>query len=194
LPEWGRISSPISTRTYDSFGNLVTSSGSIVNNFRYTGREWDAETGLYYYRARYYDQQSGRFLREDPLGFAVGQNHSLYVSNNPVKRKDPLGLWQANIGGGEGLGGMLSLGYNSGQWNFAFYTGLGEGVFIDYDPMDSGGCHKYPGGGETRAHGGISFGPDVSFDVDDTIPWEGRPNLDVSINVPGGRRYYLESR
>ncbi|HET6932216.1 MAG TPA: RHS repeat-associated core domain-containing protein, partial [Candidatus Acidoferrum sp.] len=41
--------------TYDSFGNIVATSGSIVNNFRYTGREWDTETSLYYYRARYYD-------------------------------------------------------------------------------------------------------------------------------------------
>jgi FlaA1/EpsC-like NDP-sugar epimerase len=38
--------------TYDSFGNLVASSGSLVNSFRYAGREFDAETSLYYYRAK----------------------------------------------------------------------------------------------------------------------------------------------
>lgn len=38
--------------TYDSFGNIVATSGSIVNNFRYTGREFDTETNLYYYRAK----------------------------------------------------------------------------------------------------------------------------------------------
>ena len=41
-----------SSYTYDSFGNLVASSGSLVNSFRYTGREFDAETSLYYYRAK----------------------------------------------------------------------------------------------------------------------------------------------
>src|ERR1700674_5443528 len=43
------------TYTYDSFGNLTASSGSLTNSFRYTGREFDTEPSLYYYRARYYD-------------------------------------------------------------------------------------------------------------------------------------------
>jgi RHS repeat-associated protein len=41
--------------TYDSFGKLTASTGSLVNPFQYTARESDTETGLYYYRARYYD-------------------------------------------------------------------------------------------------------------------------------------------
>jgi YD repeat-containing protein len=41
--------------TYDSFGNLTASTVSLTNSFRYTGREFDTETSLYYYRARYYD-------------------------------------------------------------------------------------------------------------------------------------------
>ena len=51
-----------------SFGNIIATSGSIVNNFRYTGREFDTETSLYYYRSRYYDPAQGRFLSEDPYG------------------------------------------------------------------------------------------------------------------------------
>lgn len=51
------------TYTYDSFGALSASSGSVVNPFQYTGREWDSETGIYYYRARYYDSGVGRFVR-----------------------------------------------------------------------------------------------------------------------------------
>jgi len=50
------------TYTYDSFGKLTASTGSLVNPFRYTARESDIETGLYYYRARYYDLNAGRFL------------------------------------------------------------------------------------------------------------------------------------
>jgi YD repeat-containing protein len=46
--------SPLATYTYDAFGR-TTATGTLFNPFQYTGREWDAETGLYYYRARYYD-------------------------------------------------------------------------------------------------------------------------------------------
>src|SRR5262249_51657550 len=56
--------------TYDSFGNLNASSGSLVNPFQFTAREFDSESALYFYRARYYDPGTGRFLSEDPLRFA----------------------------------------------------------------------------------------------------------------------------
>jgi len=78
--------------TYDTFGSLAASSGSVVNPFRYTAREWDAETGLYFYRARYFDQTSGRFLSEDPLQFGAGSNFYPYVFNNPTALGDPSGL------------------------------------------------------------------------------------------------------
>src|SRR5882672_10364750 len=58
---------------YDSFGNVISSTGSFIQPFRYTSREWNAETGLYYYRARYYDPIIGRFLSEDPLGMELGR-------------------------------------------------------------------------------------------------------------------------
>jgi len=80
-----------STYTYDSFGNLVASSGSIVNNFRYTGREFDPEASLYYYRARYYDPHAGRFLSEDPVGFLGGINKYNYVFSDPANWVDNRG-------------------------------------------------------------------------------------------------------
>src|SRR5271156_4793980 len=80
------------TYTYDSFGKLTASTGSLVNPFRYTARESDTETGLYYYRARYYDPTTGKFLSEDPIHFAGSINFYSYVSNNPVLRIDPSGL------------------------------------------------------------------------------------------------------
>ena len=80
------------TYTYDSFGNLTASTGSVVNPLQYTGRESDAETGLYYYRARYYDPATGRLLSEDPIVFMGGSNFYRYSFNNPVNFIDPSGL------------------------------------------------------------------------------------------------------
>ncbi len=79
------------TYGYDSFGKQTSSSGSLTNPFRYTARESDTETGLYYYRARYYDQNAGRFLSEDPLGFDAGSNFYDYAANEPTMYDDPLG-------------------------------------------------------------------------------------------------------
>ena len=81
------------TYTYDSHGRLSSSSGTLVNPFQYAGREFDSETGLYYYRARYYDSSTGRFLSEDPLEFEGGDvDLYRYVANNPVMYIDPDGL------------------------------------------------------------------------------------------------------
>lgn len=80
------------TYTFDSFGNQTASSGSLTNPFRFTGRELDSETNLYYFRARYVDQSTGRFLSEDPLSFDGGNNSYTYTRNSPIGFKDPLGL------------------------------------------------------------------------------------------------------
>jgi RHS repeat-associated protein len=82
------------TYTYDSFGKLTASTGSLVNSFQYTARESDTETGLYYYRARYYDQTSGRFLSEDPIRLDAGINFYSYVGNAPANFSDPSGQLQ----------------------------------------------------------------------------------------------------
>jgi RHS repeat-associated protein len=76
--------------SYDSFGNHVASSRT---RYTYTGRERDADTGLMYYRARFYDPQTGRFISEDPLGFGGGDiNLYGYVWQSPLRFRDPLGL------------------------------------------------------------------------------------------------------
>jgi RHS repeat-associated protein len=80
--------------TYDSFGKITSqTNSSITTIFGYTGREYDGETEQYYYRARYYDQNIGRFVSEDPIGFAAGDpNIYRYVGNSPTNFVDPLGL------------------------------------------------------------------------------------------------------
>ena len=80
------------TYTYDSFGKLTASTGTITNTLQYTAREFDSETGLSFYRARYYDPVTGRFISEDPLRFLSDINFYRYVFNSPVNFIDPLGL------------------------------------------------------------------------------------------------------
>jgi len=77
---------------YDSFGNMSAKQNQFGQPYTYTAREWDKETGLYYYRARYYDPMAGRFISKDPIGFAGGDvNLYGYVSNNPINLTDPEG-------------------------------------------------------------------------------------------------------
>jgi len=81
------------TYTYDSFGKLTAFTGSLTNALQFTARDSDTETGLYYYRARYYDPQTGRFLSEDPTEFDGGSlNFYTYVGNRPTTFTDPSGL------------------------------------------------------------------------------------------------------
>ncbi len=77
--------------SYEPFGKTTVSGAATSNNSAYTGRELDA-TGLYFYRARYYNPQFGRFTSEDPIGFAGGINVYSFVSNSPTNWIDPLGL------------------------------------------------------------------------------------------------------
>jgi RHS repeat-associated protein len=87
------------TYTYDAFGKLTASSGSITNPFRYTGREFDSTTGLYYYRARYRDPYIGRFVSEDPIRLSSGDvNFYVYVWNNPNRYRDASGKGPTGVG------------------------------------------------------------------------------------------------
>ena len=106
----------VQSYVYDSFGNIVFQSGTAVNPYTYTGREFDSESGLYYYRARYYDARAGRFLQEDPINLKTIQlnlqkkrilsitsslqglqempslnNLYSYAANNPINFLDPNG-------------------------------------------------------------------------------------------------------
>lgn len=87
---------------YDAYGNVIfleddwdvaaTQESTVDNDYLYTGRRLDTETGLMYYRARYYDASLGRFINRDPIGYGDGMNPYLYVGGNPVLYLDPSGL------------------------------------------------------------------------------------------------------
>lgn len=86
---------------------LTNSSGAVTNTYKYspfgesnslsgtshgfTGQRFDSETGLYYFKNRYYSAKIGRFLQPDPKGYADGLNLYAYVRNNPLTLTDPFG-------------------------------------------------------------------------------------------------------
>ncbi len=87
---------------YASFGNVVNESNpSVADRFKFTGRDYDTVTGLYDYRARVYDPQTGRFQSQDPLEFSAGDaNFYRYVNNSPLNATDPSGLTAISEYGG----------------------------------------------------------------------------------------------
>lgn len=86
-------------RTFDSYGNLIDETDSNFDSrYAFTGREFDEETGLHYYRARYYNGELGQFISQDPIGFeSEDVNLSRYVNNNPLTTRDPSGLYGRTI-------------------------------------------------------------------------------------------------
>jgi len=84
---------------YDPYGSVTTSRGGqpqtsdpLGQHWGFTGRFLDEETGLFYYRARYYDSTLGRFLQRDPLGYAAGASLFEYAASAPPNHIDPTGL------------------------------------------------------------------------------------------------------
>lgn len=92
---------------YDSFGVILAETNPAAGDrFKFTGREWNAELGLYYYRARMYTPATGRFMIEDRLGL-VAQDTNLYryVFNRPTTLTDPHGM--SSTTGGAVIWGRL---------------------------------------------------------------------------------------
>ena len=82
---------PVEKRVFDPWGKIA--SGSLANvPIGFTGQFFDVDTGLYLYKTRHYSPRLGRFLQQDPIGYAAGLNLYAYCGNNPVNYTDPLGL------------------------------------------------------------------------------------------------------
>ena len=74
-------------------------SASLASEFGFTGQLWLPSVQLYYYKARMYSPQLGRFMQRDPLGYAAGLNLYAYAGGDPVNARDPSGLAWECIGG-----------------------------------------------------------------------------------------------
>jgi RHS repeat-associated protein len=113
------------TYGYHSFGKQISSTGSLTNPFQYTGREFDSETNLYYYRARYYDPSVGRFLSEDTAYIADGTSIYTYAENDPLDEVDPSGE--------DGI--AINYDWYPVNTGMGFNLPLGHGAVIAVDPQ-----------------------------------------------------------
>ena len=131
---------PVKSYEYDAYGNttILDASGNpignqqseIGNRYMFQGREYDSSTGLYYFRARWYDPDSGRWLSKDLIGIEGGLNQYEFCGSNPVNQIDPSGQGWLGWAGAfmQAAGGALMvIGVATG--NLAVF-GVGAGVAI----------------------------------------------------------------
>jgi RHS repeat-associated protein len=95
---------------YSAYGQVLAESApGVGDRLKFTGREWDAATGLPYNRARHNDPAAGRWLSQDPIGFAAGDaNLYRYVGNGSPNATDPTGEWSWGGALGGIVGGALA--------------------------------------------------------------------------------------
>jgi RHS repeat-associated protein len=92
--------------TFDAYGNVSASTGTLANPFQYAGQYRDQESGLYYLRARYYEPGNGQFITRDPLVVKTRQPYQ-YVADAPVNETDPSGAF-VQILIGAAVGGIIA--------------------------------------------------------------------------------------
>jgi RHS repeat-associated protein len=128
---------------YSVYGQVAASDADHPNRFMFTGREFDKDTGLYHYRARYYHPEIGRFLQTDPIGYGDGMNRYRYCRNGPVALCDPTGTDSCEIRRAEPPYG----------WDYDFSPGL-EFLYTD----DLGVTHIYGFSGVDALIGWLAAG------------------------------------
>jgi RHS repeat-associated protein len=124
---------------YFAFGTCYRSNRDFDEEHGFTGKEWDPDIGLYYYNARWYDPELGRFISEDPAADPNNPNLYSYCANSPVMRTDPTGeiaplIVAALIGGlFKGIdaalnGGNFWSGFIVGAFSGAIGYGFGQAL------------------------------------------------------------------
>ena len=98
---------------HDPFGRASVTTQTVVNNLRFPGQHFDAETALHYNYFRDYDPSLGRYIQSDPIGLAGGLNTYSYVTNNPLTLIDPQGLL---------FGGLIDAGESYGDSSAQYWA------------------------------------------------------------------------
>jgi len=129
---------------YDAFGNItVETDPALGDRYKFTGREYDSITGLYYNRARYYDPRTGSWTSQDPLGFAAEEeNLYRYVANDPIDATDPSGMEEDGLltrAGRVAKTGVI-VGLNVLAWGL---TGPIGGIAVTSVTVGLGGAQSY---------------------------------------------------
>ncbi|MFM6862914.1 MAG: RHS repeat domain-containing protein, partial [Dolichospermum sp.] len=148
---------------YDSFGQVISESNPAVDTrYLFTGREFDQEIGLYYYRARYYDANTGRFLSEDPIGFAGGDIHLYrYVFNIPLSITDPTGNVAFVIPVGVAVAEALAAAAAAAApYVAAAGIGIGLGILLNEANNDQGNTNE---GTQENTSGGSCSVPERPY-------------------------------
>ncbi|MCY7338150.1 MAG: RHS repeat-associated core domain-containing protein, partial [Chamaesiphon sp.] len=125
----------VDKRTFDSFGRVLSETNpSVKFRYGYTGREQDKETGLDYYRARYYDAANGRFISVDPAGFGAGDtNLYRYVGNSSTMYTDPTGEFAFLVPLAWAAGAAVSAGLTAAAFGGVYGFARGAAESIDSD-------------------------------------------------------------
>jgi len=152
-------------QTFAPYGALVardttTAGASVPLRYGWTGREYDAETAWYYFRARYYDPQQRRFVQEDPAGSAGGSNLYAYVGGRPLEATDPSGMMmEADIPSNSGgqVPWYLSFGstyadYSLGREESEYDAWVAAGAQVDH------GYRVYNGSGPIITRVTVTYG------------------------------------
>jgi RHS repeat-associated protein len=161
----------VAAYTYDAYGNLTgsTVTGTVTNPFGFAGQYTDAESGLIYLRARYYDPATGQFLSVDPLVAITGSPYG-YASDNPLNEADPLGLLGVGfLGQGEAEVGVGTLGagvqatfgaglFTNGQRKCTSVATFGSVGGFSGTPFPLGPKYPAQAGGAIGAYAGVGAG------------------------------------
>lgn len=149
--------------TYSPFGEFGSgqSAPPLQSPFGYTGRQYDWETGLYQYRARYYSPRLGQFLATDPIGTKDDPNLYLYVGLDPVNNSDPTGECMASrIGTADGSVCRGSDDADSGE---ATDTGVGAEATAA-EPPQTAQTPRPPSGRRSRGARGSGSYRDIALE------------------------------